>query len=136
MKTELGKWFERKYLEWQLENGIGSQIDFAAFIGMSRPYLTQILSGKRTTISERAAALAGQRLNDYSIMDICGYTRPEDSMIAEAYPPEVWERFKAAASEILSEYRARGWDRSSPGAEVLATEIMAKHGFTYSNRNS
>lgn len=110
--------------------------EIAQLMGIGYTYLHGMMNGDKSSMTMQTCYKICDFYKDYSLCDILDYPRPDDSIIAEAYPPEVWERFKAAASEIISEYRARGWDRSSPGAEVLATEIMAKHGFTYSNRNS
>ena len=118
------QWFERKFLQWQLDNGRDSVENFAKHLGISQPYLTQLMSGKRTGLSIGTTYMICRRLNDYSLLDILGYAYPEDNI-----PPEIAGALKAAQGEMSTQLH--GLDMDDPATRELAIQILEKHGFKY-----
>jgi len=72
----LENWLQRKYLEWQRDNGLGSIKAFAKFLGLSYTTLLTIFNGDRDTTSMSTAYQIGERLNDFSILELLGYPAP------------------------------------------------------------
>lgn len=128
MTTPLIKWFERKYLEYQMENGLKSLKEFSDIIGISRPYLSLILSGERSEISEHLAMSIAKTLRDYTLLDILGYDRPPETKI----PPSLKSAFDSAVDEISRKYNELGiTDFSSDEAVEIAKDTFVSHGFTF-----
>jgi len=126
---ELAHWLERKYLEWQLEFGRGRIEEFAEYLEISQPYLSLLMSGKRKMIGMKKAFKIAEKTDDYTILDILGYSRPEPKPLPySSLPPEFVELLKQIDSEILNTLRDRGIEENSPEAEAVAREILEKHG--------
>lgn len=127
-ETRLGKWFERKYLEYQLQHGLMTLKDFAELLDISRSYLSLILSGERSEISEHVALNIAEVLDDYSLLNILGYKRPP----ATKLPPGLKASLDAAVDEISRKYTELGiTDFSSDEALEIATTILESHGFKH-----
>ena len=129
-RGELAAWLERKYLEWQLENGRENIDVFANHLGISQPYLSLIMTGTRKSIGMKTALKIARRLNDYSIMDLLGYALPEQRSFIpfDSLPPEFLARLQSIDSEIKNTLRERAITEYSSEAEEVALEILEKYG--------
>ncbi len=127
-RGELAAWLERKYLEWMLENGRENIDVFAAYLGISQPYLSLIMTGSRKTIGMKTAVKIANKLNDYSILDLLGYERPLESVPFSSLPPEFVKLLEEIDLEIAKTFRDRGITEYSAEAESIAREIMEKYG--------
>lgn len=128
MENLLAKWFERKYLEYQMQHGLMTLKDFAELLEISRPYLSLILSGDRTEIGQQTAVRVAETLGDYSILNILGYDRPAESKL----PPGLKSDLDKAVTEISRKYDELGiTDFSSPDAVQIAKDILSSFGITY-----
>lgn len=126
--TQLGQWFERKYLEYQMEHGLMTLKDFAEILGISRPYLSLILKGERTTLSEEVAQNIARALDDYSLLDLLGYQRPPDSYL----PDPIKDRWEAAIKEIAEVFdRTAIYTSEDERALETARKILAEHGIKF-----
>ena len=131
-ENRLGKWFEKKYLEYQMENGLCTLKEFAEFLGISRPYLSLLLNGERTDLSQHVALMIAERLNDYALLEMLGIDRPPETLL----PPELRSNLDSAVEEISRTYRDRGvTDFSSDEALTIANDILSRFGFTYKNNS-
>jgi len=119
----LAKWFERKYLEYQLEHGLMTLKDFAKILGISRPYLSLILKGERTTLSKEIALNIARVLNDYSLLDLLGYQRPPRSYL----PEPIKARWEAAIKEIAEVFESTIIEDELN----VAKEILRRHGINF-----
>lgn len=127
---KLCEWFEKQYLQWQLKYGRATIEEFSQFLGISRPYLSFLLNGERTNLSMEKAIDIAEKLNDYEILSILGYSLPE-GVADRSLPPALKESFDAAVDEIEREYKTRGiTDLSSPEALQIAKKILEDHGWT------
>lgn len=78
----ISEWVEKHYLQWQVEQGRRCTLDdFAAFLGFTRAYISMILNGSRTTLSMQTAYQIGERLGDFSILEILGYPVPDAPLV-------------------------------------------------------
>lgn len=127
---KLSEWFEKQYLQWQLKYGRATIEEFSQFLGISRPYLSFLLNGERTNLSMEKALDIAEKLNDYEILSILGYSLPE-GIADSSLPPALKESFDAAVDEIERTYKTRGiTDLSSPEALQIAKKILEDHGWT------
>lgn len=79
--SDLSKWLESKYLEWQMEHGRLSLARWAKFLGVDNTYLNQMMNGKREGTTMQTAYQIGERLNDFSILEILGYPVPDAPLV-------------------------------------------------------
>ena len=79
-------WLQRKYLEWQQKNGIASVKDFAKFLDVPYTTLMNIFTGDRESTSMNTAYQIGERLNDFSILELLGYPVPDAPLVG--FTPE------------------------------------------------
>ena len=82
----LDGWLQRKYLEWQQENGIASIKDFARFLDVGYTTLMGVFSGDRQGTSMQTAYQIGERLGDFSILELLGYPVPDAPLVG--FTPE------------------------------------------------
>jgi len=73
----LSAWLERKYLDWQKENGRISMAKWAEVLGIDKVYLNQMMNGRRKSTTMQTAYQIGEQLNDFEILSILGYPRPD-----------------------------------------------------------
>jgi len=119
---------EKKYLEYQMDHGLMSLKEFSELLGISRPYLSLILSGDRAELSQNVALNIAETLDDYSVLNILGYDRPAVSKL----PPSLKSDFDAAVDEISRKYSELGiTDFASDDAVQIAKEIFESHGIIY-----
>ena len=124
--NDINKWFERKYLEWQLENGRSSVESFAKYLGISQPYLTQLMTGIRKGMAPNTAYMVARKLGDYTLLDILGLAYPVDDI-----PPEIANALKEAQMEIIVALKSQNLDVNTPEAKQLTIGILERHGFKY-----
>jgi transcriptional regulator with XRE-family HTH domain len=130
--SPLAIWFEKKFLEWQMEHGRSSLDEFAKVLQISRGYLSQILNGDRETIGMKSAILIANRLNDHSILDILGYSKQDfssQSIPLESLSEDLRSRLKSALLEIRETVNEKSLDPESPEAKLISEEVLKKHGF-------
>ncbi len=133
-KNDLSDWFEKKYLEWQMQKGRASLTKFSKFLGISKGYLSQILNGETKTIGMKSALQISEKLNDSSLLDILGYSVPDFSPAGlETLPEELRNNLSRAIGEIREIFKTRAIDSSSPEGELLSAEILKKYGFIYNS---
>ena len=130
MRSEFSKWMEKKYLEWQLENGKASISEFAEFLQLSQSYVSQIMNSTRATIGLKTAVKIANKLGDESIYAILGYEMPEtQEELIDSLPAALRSDLKSALREIRETFKERKITSSSEEAEALAESILKKHGF-------
>lgn len=132
--TELGNWFEKQFLLWQLDHGRSTIDDFAKILGVSRSYLSMLMQGERKNMSYERAYEIAQKLNNYEIFDILGYERPElsDLKLEDAlsdFPPEFSERLTGALEEARAAISEKGITRDTPEARLIIIRAFERHGF-------
>ena len=127
-RGELAAWLEHKYLEWMMKNGRENIDVFAAYLGISQPYLSLIMTGSRKTIGMKTAVKIAKKLNDYSILELLGYDHPQESVPFSSLPPDLIELLQNVDLEIAKTFRERAIDKYSPEAESVAREILEKYG--------
>jgi len=103
---KLSNWFEKQYLQWQISQGRATIEEFSKYLGISRSYLSLLLNGERTNLSRETAFDIANKLNDYEILSILGYSLPED-VAGPSLPPSLKSSFDAAVDEIERTYKAR-----------------------------
>lgn len=129
-------WFFNKYLEWQKEIGEPrDQIEFAKYLGIAQPTLSNYVSGKRKP-GKLACQQIYQATHDLTIYDVCGFARPTEEWAPvplSRLPARIRKRLDTAMTEINATYVSRSISPESPEAESIAIEVMRKHGFKYSD---
>jgi transcriptional regulator with XRE-family HTH domain len=133
MKSELSKWLEKKYLEWQLENGKASILEFSEYLDMSQSYVSQIMNSTRETIGMKTAVKIADKLQDNSILDILGYSKlPSDSanIPFDSLPPQLQEKLSAALEEIERTLKTRSIQPDSPEGLEISLSVLQKFGFS------
>ena len=76
----LKNWLESKYLDWQRTNGLISLRKWSNVLGISYSHLMGMISGERTGTTMQTAYQIGNRLNDFSILEILGYPVPDEPL--------------------------------------------------------
>jgi len=128
-KGKLSDWFEKAYLQYQIDHGRISLDVFAAHLQISRGYLSQLLNGTKNSMGRHTAVAIAEKLNDYSLLDILGYSRPEPKPVPfSSLPPEFIKLLEEIDLEIAKTFRERGITEYSAEAESIAREIMEKYG--------
>lgn len=75
VRKEFSAWLERKFLNWQAENGRRASLqEFADYIGYSRPLISMWLSGKRLPAEDGIERLAD--LFGLDVYDVLNLPRP------------------------------------------------------------
>lgn len=80
----LKEWLERQYLKWQQENGRISVRKWSKVIGVNYSYLNNLITGDNPSTSMQTAYLIGERLNDFSILELLGYPVPDAPLVGLA----------------------------------------------------
>lgn len=118
--------------KYQYEIGERVSLDqFADYLGISQGYLSQLMNGARKGMGRNTALVICQKLNDYSLLDILGYARPQpDEMPVpfSALPPELQSLLRSALLEIDQALKSAGAQADSAEALRISTEILKKHG--------
>lgn len=127
MKNPLAEYFEKNFLTWQLEHGRSTVEAFAQFLGVSKGYMSGLMNGKKTQVSPALAFVIASRLDDYEILDILGYARPDGIFIPSSLPSDLRERLRLALDEISSTIRQKSLDPESDEAIALVSETFAKY---------
>lgn len=137
MQTNMSKWFEKKYLEWQLEFGISNLSSFAKHIGVSQSYISQLINGTRKSLSMKTAQSICEKLNDWTLYDILGYRRDfsSTSIPLESLSDDLRSRLILALHEIRKTVNERSLDPESPEAKTISEEVLKKHGFIVNSNN-
>ena len=97
------EYIERKYLEWQNEQGKRKSIDeFAVYLGVSQPTLSLWMSGKRSPSNRIVDHLAEIFGNE--IYDVTGLPRPNPYL---QRINRVWEFLPEAMQKAIAELEAQ-----------------------------
>lgn len=123
----IGEYFNRNYLKWQLANGRASVAAFADYCFMSKGYMSGLMNGKKANLSLALAQQIAVKLNDYELLDILDYARPDGIFIPSSLPSDLQERLRLALSEISTTIKAKSLDPDSAEAARLASEILEKY---------
>lgn len=125
----VGSWLLRKLSQRELDEGRRYTIaEYAKLLGISRPYLTMLINGEKKGISRQKANQIAQRLQDYEILDILGYARPEAEDLLSEFPSEFRDPLLAALSAARSELVNKGITTNSPEFEEIIRIVFAKFG--------
>jgi len=123
----IGEYFNRNYLKWQLANGRASVAAFADYCFMSKGYMSGLMNGKKANLSLALAQQIAVKLNDYELLDILDYARPDGIFIPSSLPSDLQERLRLALSEISATIKTRSLDPESEEAARLVSEIFEKY---------
>ena len=127
-------WFITKYLNWQRDNQeINSMAEFARFLGVGDKALNTWFNGRNNPSYHKALQVC-DRLNDYSLLDLLGYKRPES--VEEQFDVlsyEIKSSFSHAIREILETFKEEDMISDNIAAESLAKSILKKHGFNFNS---
>jgi hypothetical protein len=77
----LKEWLEYKYLEWQAEHGRLSLKKWSDMLGVKYSYLMNMISGENLSTSMQVAYQIGERLSDFSILEVLGYPVPDAPLV-------------------------------------------------------
>ncbi len=130
-KGKLANYFERGYLNYQLEHGRMSQAKFAGVLNFSKGYLNQLLEGKRTSMTFHAALFVADVLEDDEILEILGYSRPDNSprkITLDQLSPDLQDRLSRSLEEIQDAMSSSGIAPESDEGDTIARAIFEKHG--------
>ena len=119
VKTEVSNWLDRKFLDWQYQQGgTRTLLEFADYLGIKQSTLSHYLSGRRMP-NEAAAHLIAAKLGD-EIYDLLGMQRP-DPMLREM--TKHWDQLSDEQQKRLLEY-ARELRLAREGADVEIKESV------------
>jgi transcriptional regulator with XRE-family HTH domain len=127
MNKTMVEWFVTQFRQWESETGSHQTItSFGEYLGLSQPTISAYMRGTRTPSKETAKQIA-ERLNNFKILDILGYSRPSSDSLAQL-PPILRAKVEAALIEINSIYQARGIEINSAEAEAIADSVFSRIG--------
>lgn len=130
-KGRLANYFEKGYLKYQLTHGRMSQAKFAGVLNFSKGYLNQLLEGKRTSMTFHAALYVADVLEDDEILEILGYSRPDNSprkITLDQLSPYLKDRLSRSLEEIQEAISSSGIKPESDEGDTIARSIFEKHG--------
>ncbi len=133
VKSALSNWFEKAYLDWMYANGRAPLDKFAEYLGISQSYLSQLMNGDSKSVGKNTAFVICQKMNDYSLLDILGYARPQPSELPipiSSLPPELQDLLRSAVLEIEQALKNAGAQADSKEALAISISILKKHGFS------
>jgi len=137
VKSPLSEWFEKAFIRYQYEIGERASLDkFAALLGISRGYLSQLMNGDKKGMGRNTAIVICQKLNDFSLLDILGYARPQPEEIPipfSSLPPELQSLLRSALLEIEQTLRTRSIQPDSPEGLEISISVMKKYGFNFNS---
>lgn len=136
-KGKLANYFERGYLNYQLEHGRMSQAAFARVLQLSKGYLNQLLEGKRTSMTYHAAVFIADILGDDEILEILSYERSDlapRKISIDQLSPDLQDRLSRSLEEIQSAISSSGIAPESEEGDTIARSIFEKHGLYITNR--
>lgn len=88
---------EQKYLQWQTQQGKRRTLDeFAEYLGVGRPVLSNWLTGKRNPGIE-SLRLLSSRLG-FEVYDVLGLPRPDEDL---AYISQNWQELDPSVRKSL-----------------------------------
>lgn len=128
------EWFINKYLDWQRDNKeINSMAEFARFLGVGEKALNTWFNGRNNPSFQKALQVC-DRLNDYSLLELLGYKRPESvEEQVKSLSYEIKSTFELAVREILVTFNEREITSDINVAESIAEEILKKYGFKFNS---
>lgn len=127
-KTKFREWFNRKWAEWDAQQGMRStQQDLANYLGVSRPAVAHYASGRKTPDGENAKKIA-HRFG----MEVYQFTElgePVEEIPLDQLPPEL----RGDLSELVERLSSALEDGADPetdeGLKALVS-ILEEAGFT------
>lgn len=102
---------EQKYLQWQSQQGKRKTLDeFAEYIGVGRPVLSNWLTGKRKPGIESLRLLSNKL--GFEVYDVLGLPRPDEDLAFisqnwENVSPEFRSKFREKVEEHLAHEEAK-----------------------------
>ncbi|MAT45334.1 MAG: hypothetical protein CL609_23645 [Anaerolineaceae bacterium] len=127
-------WFVNKYLDWQKANEtLSSMAEFARYLGVGDKALNTWVNGRNNPSYKKAVQIC-EKLNDFSLLEMLGYSIPESERSPlDSLPPDFRLRLEAASAEVERVLEERGLTGESPEAESIVIEIFEHFGFKYTN---
>ena len=122
-KGKLADYFERNYLDYQKEHGRMTLTAFADILKFTRSYLSQLMEGRRVSMTFHTASYVAQTLNDYEIMEILGY---DNDGISEDPLSKLPPGLRKTLSSVMQDCRSKGIALDSEFAESLFVEAMTE----------
>lgn len=103
-KTPLAKWLDKKYLEWQTQEGESKTvIEFADYLDVNRSLLSYWMNGSREPTDENLIKI-GMKLG-FEVYDFVNKKRPNRLLL----------------------YASRNWEYLSQKKQIELAKIIAKH---------
>ncbi len=130
-KGELADYFERNYLNYQLAHGRLSITKLAEKLHLSKGYLSQLMEGKRTSVTYHTALFVAIIFNDFSIMEILHYEMPDPGTIRALALASAGIR--SALGSSLSQIVESGKPFNSPESVELIVSRLKESGATVSS---
>ncbi len=130
-RGKLGDFFQKKYIDWINQRGsVGSQKEYAEYLGVSPQVFSNYLNGKRKTIEDPAIVTKLAETLGEEIYDVLGLVRPEDLNV-QRLPRSFRERIRRASAEVNAKLRERNLTGEMPEAEQITIEIFERYGLKY-----
>lgn len=119
----LKEWLTRQYLKWQQENERISVRKWSKVLGVNYSYLNNLLTGDNPSTSMQTAYQIGERLNDFTILEILGYPVPDAPLIGFS------DEERAIVLDLLEKVKTELAGLSPEERESKLIEIIASAGF-------
>lgn len=124
-------WATQKFVEWRGSAITGRNVaEFARHIGISQPYMSELLTGKKQP-GRKALRLFAARYGREAF-EAAGVASEgvEEQVPFDQLPTTVRNRLEQAIKEINAVFDERGIDPDSPEAIRVTAEVMDRFGFT------
>lgn len=125
---EFKEWFNQQFAEWRGTSRRGVS-DFAEYLGLKQPQVSDWLNGRYKPRGENADLLAGKLGPE--VYDALGIRRPTvipPSELLEKLPLDRRQQFIDAVNEAVKQIQESGFLASSPEAIAIWKDVMVKHG--------
>lgn len=123
-------WFVNKYLDWQKANEtLSSMAEFARYLGVGDKALNTWVNGRNNPSFKKAIQIC-EKLNDFSLLEMLGYSMPEsDKSPLDSLPPEIRGKLISALDELEVTLRTRSIQPDSAEGVEISISVLKKHGF-------
>ncbi|OGT97595.1 MAG: hypothetical protein A2X80_10000 [Geobacteraceae bacterium GWB2_52_12] len=103
--------------------------EFAAFLEVNEKTLSALMNA-RNLASQETALQISQKMGDFELLEILGYSRPDGIFIPSSLPSDLQSRLRLALEEISATIKAKSLDPESDEAVKLSSEILGKYRLT------
>ena len=126
-----GEWLNRKYLEWQLQEGHKRSVKaFGVYLGIPQSTLSEYMNNKYQPKGEYLSLIVAKLgMEAYDVLGLPRPSTPEVDIVgALSFLGETGSVLASVFDEIKSEIQEKGIKTDSPEFFTIMSRTFSKHG--------